>query len=223
VAAGVGVSLCGSKSFFLRHRVIPTRSSAAIAQAINKPLFDLIKSTTEVEDPSGSPEDVFDGVFVLSDVVGLDGWRFFFDIPSGFVLHRQTRARSASCSLSLSANTLPPQVNAFRLRQEPVLYPPPALLRRQPQPHRVNRFRPLHHDVLKEIAVQRPIRFTQPLTERERIACEFARTVPAISDVPQIIICPQKGFICKAPVNAEPSRLAANHSAQSRRRSRRSD
>jgi WD40 repeat protein len=64
---------------------------------------------------------------------------------------------------------------------------------------------------------------TASADKTERIACEFARTVPAISDVSQIIICPQKGIVCKAPVNAEPSRLAANHSAQSRRRSRRSD
>ena len=73
------------------------------------------------------------------------------------------------------------------------------------------------------IAPKRPIHRTQPLLERERIACEFARTVPAISDVSQIIICPQKGIVCKAPVKAEASRLAANYNAQSRRRSRRSD
>ncbi len=36
---------------------------------------------------------------------------------------------------------------------------------------RINRLRPLHHDPLEKIASQRPIRLTQPLVERERIAC----------------------------------------------------
>ena len=50
-----------------------------------------------------------------------------------------------------------------------MLAPPPALLRRGPQLHRVDRLRPLHHDALEKVAAQRAIRFAKPLVKRQRI------------------------------------------------------
>ena len=56
-----------------------------------------------------------------------------------------------------------------RSLRKPVLAPRPALLRRAPQLHRVNRIAALHHHALEEIAAKRAVRGTQPLIERQRI------------------------------------------------------
>ena len=54
-----------------------------------------------------------------------------------------------------------------------MLRPATKFLRRAPRLHRINRFRLLHHHALEEIALQRPIRLTQPRVKCQGIGVIF--------------------------------------------------